>query len=150
MKPKKIGLKEPTFEFVISNSRGLRSTKKKHKGLKKVLERCVFDIMVLKENNPDYSGLGSMKLTDKAFRGEKRMVWDPFSNSIGQVSTASGHNAGGDSDFKNRPVQESATAKHQIIGSKKNKQIAQPDPFPRQAYPDQQIMYKGKSMKIKT
>ena len=147
MAKKKIGLFEDTYEFVIKNSRPLK-TGKKHNGTKKVASRNVFDIMKFKDPKVDYCGLGSMKLNEKGFRGEKRLVYDPFAMAIGDIANTGGHNAGGDNDFQYRNIMEAAQTKHKIIGSKQNKQIAQPNPYPEQLYPDQHIKYK--KLKIHT
>jgi len=149
MSKQKIGLFEDTYEFVIKNSKPVKSGKK-HKGTRKVGSRNVFDIVAFKDPQVDYCGLGSMKLNEKVneFRGNKKLNYDPFANAIGSISATGGGNSGGDPDFQFKPIQESAMAKHKIIGSKKNKQIAQPDPYPEQAWPDQIIKYK--KMKINT
>lgn len=148
MKPQKINdVFEDTYEFVISNSRPVR-TKKNKKGTKRVCNRNIFDIATFKEEALDYAGLGSSKLNDKSFRGDKKLTYDPFSQNIGSVANFSGHNAGGDSDFKNtKAPMEAAASKAQIIGGRKGKIIAKPNPYPEVLYPDQQIKYK--SMKIK-
>lgn len=147
MAKQKIGLFEDTYEFVIKNSRPLKSGKR-HNGTKNVASRNVFDIMKFKDPKVDYCGMGSMKLDEKAFRGEKRLVYDPFAGAVGDIANKSGHNSGGDPDFSYKPVMENALTKHKIIGSKKNKQIAQPNPYPEQLWSDQII--KHKKMNIHT
>ena len=143
-----IKLFEDTYEFVIKNSKPLKAGKKYRGSKRRVASRNVFDIMKFKDHKVDYCGLGSSKLDEKSFRGDKRLVYNPFLNSVGDIANFSGKNSGGDQDFQFKPIMETAGTKYKIIGGKKNKQIGQPNPFPEQLYPDQHIKYK--SMKIHT
>lgn len=149
MKPKKINdVFQDTYEFVISNSRPLKSGRKKN-GTKRVCNRNVYDIATFKEKAIDYAGFGSSKLDDKSFRGDKKLTYDPFANALGNVASSGGYNKGGDPDIQNvKPAMEAAQSKAVILGSSKHKVIAKPNAYPEVLYPNQHIKYKN--MKIHT
>lgn len=121
--------------------------KKKRQG--SVASRNVFEIARFKEAQPDYSGLGSGKLTDTNFRDEEKITYDPFSNNSGYIATMSGNNKGGDSDLPAKHPVKRVKPKNKFKATRNVKKsvITQPNPFPPISKPAHIQHYSGVKIK---
>ena len=115
-----------------------------------VASRNMFEICRFKEGQLDYSGLGSGKLTDTAFRQVEKIKYDPFANAAGVIATMGGENKGGDSELPLKKPVKRVKPKHKFKTTKniKHSVIYQPNPFPPIAKPLAVQGYGG--VKIKT
>ena len=135
----------------ISVINGIKTSKpKKSRG--SVATRSVFEIVRFREQNTlGIGGFERGKINDKKIaKGatDAPFPYDPFAFNTGAVSNASGFNRGGDSElpFKKTP---DVKPKNKILNiGRKNVNIVNPDPFPRQLYPNQKVKYNG--IRIKT
>ena len=117
-----------------------------------VASRNMFEIARFKENQYDYSGLGSGQLTDTQFRNVEKITYDPFANASGVIATMGGANKGGDSELPlKRPVKR-VKPKNRFKTTKniKHSQITQPNPFPPIFKPNTRQSYGNVKIKCKT
>ena len=117
-----------------------------------IATRGVFEIVRFREQNTlGIGGFERGKINEKKIAkglNDAPFPYDPFAFNTGMVSNASGFNRGGDSDlpFKKTP---DVKPKNKILNiGRKNVNIVNPDPFPRQLYPNQKVKYNG--IRIKT
>ena len=121
--------------------------KKKKQG--SVASRNMFEIARFKENQPDYSGMGSGKLTDTQFREVEKINYDPFANNAGVIASMGGNNKGGDSDLPNKKPVKRVKPKHTFKATKniKHSVITHPNPFPPILKPNTNQSYGGVKIK---
>jgi len=115
-----------------------------------IASRNVFEIARFKEAQPDYSGLGSGKLTDEPFRQVEKINYDPFANAQGVIATMGGNNKGGDSDLPAKKPVKRVKPKNRFKTTRdvKHSVISQPNPFPPILKPNTVRSYGG--IKIKS
>ena len=121
--------------------------KKKRQG--SVASRNMFEICRFKESQPDYSGFGSGKLTDTAFREVEKIKYDPFANAAGVIATMGGENKGGDSELPARIPVKRAKPKHAFKATRdvRHSVIYKPNPFPPIEKPKSYQSYGGVKIK---
>ena len=136
----------------ISVVNGIKTSQPK-KSSGSIATRGLFEIVRFREQNTlGIGGTERGKINDKKIaKGatDAPFPYDPFSFNTGQVSNASGFNRGGDSDL---PFQQTPDVqpKNKILNvGRKNVNIVQPDPFPKQLYPNQNVKYSGIRIKTK-
>jgi len=102
-----------------------------------VMSRDKMDRVQFKEENIDMAGFGSSKADDQEFRGQRHMVYNPFSNSAGYVAQVGGFNEGGDKTLPKKKEKNAIIPARFRIGKKNRKShlpmsIPEPDPFEEQ------------------